>query len=81
METLIVHWNVDPAILRIGGFELRWYSLLFVAGFVLGWFIFQGFFRREKTGSRSKKRRDRNRLVFFELMYWEQRVLLLRPSC
>ena len=52
METLIVHWNVDPAILRIGGFELRWYSLLFVAGFVLGWFIFQGFFRREKIGEK-----------------------------
>jgi prolipoprotein diacylglyceryl transferase len=52
METLIVHWNVDPAILRIGGFELRWYSLLFVAGFVLGWFIFQGFFRREKISEK-----------------------------
>ena len=52
METLIVHWNVDPAILRIGGFELRWFSLLFVAGFVLGWFIFQGFFRREKISEK-----------------------------
>ncbi len=52
METLIVHWNVDPAIFRIGGFELRWYSLLFVAGFVLGWFIFQGFFRREKISEK-----------------------------
>ena len=30
MEYLVVHWNVDPAILRLGGFELRWYSLLFV---------------------------------------------------
>ena len=52
METLIVHWNVDPAIFRIGGFELRWYSLLFVSGFVLGWFIFQGFFRREKISEK-----------------------------
>ena len=52
METLVVHWHVDPAIFRIGGFELRWYSLLFVAGFVLGWFIFQGFFRREKISEK-----------------------------
>jgi len=45
---LAVNWNIDPAILHIGGFELRWYSLLFVSGFILGWFIMQRFFRREK---------------------------------
>jgi len=47
METLIVHWNVNPALFQIGGFELRWYSLLFVSGFILGWFIFRWFVRRE----------------------------------
>jgi len=49
MELLAVNWNVDPAILHIGGFELRWYSLLFVGGFILGWFIMRSFFRREKV--------------------------------
>lgn len=47
MELLVVHWNIDPAILHIGGFELRWYSLLFVSGFILGWYIMRSFFRRE----------------------------------
>ena len=52
MELLVVHWNVDPAILHIGGFELRWYSLLFVSGFILGWFIMKSFFQREKINEK-----------------------------
>lgn len=46
-EMLFVHWHVDPVLFHIGSFGLRWYSLLFVAGFILGWFIFRWFFRRE----------------------------------
>ena len=48
MNSLVVHWHVDPAILHIGAFELRWYSILFVSGFILGWFIFSWFCDREK---------------------------------
>ena len=38
---------MSPEIFSIGPISLRWYSLLFVSGFILGWFIFRGFFRRE----------------------------------
>ena len=48
----VIRWHVDPAILHIGSFELRWYSLLFVSGFILGWFIFKWFFQREKIDTK-----------------------------
>ena len=52
MNAFVIHWHVDPAILHIGNFELRWYSLLFVSGFILGWFIFKWFFQREKIDTK-----------------------------
>ena len=46
-DILAIHWNVSPVIFQIGSLGIRWYSLLFVSGFILGWYIFRGFFRRE----------------------------------
>lgn len=43
----VVHWDVSPFIFTIGSFGLRWYSVLFVAGFVLGYQIFRKFFQNE----------------------------------
>ena len=47
MDLLVVNWNIDPVIFKIGAFQLRWYSLLFVSGFILGWYIMKSFFKRE----------------------------------
>ena len=47
MQTLFINWSVNPELLSIGPISLRWYSLLFVSGFILGWFIFKWFFKRE----------------------------------
>ena len=44
---LFINWHVNPEILAIGPLSLRWYSILFVSGFILGWFIFKWFFQRE----------------------------------
>lgn len=49
MIPLFVHWNVDPVIVNIGSFGLRWYSLGFLFAFLLGYYIYNGFCKREKV--------------------------------
>lgn len=40
-------WNADPEIFSVGSLSLRWYGLLFALGFVIGYILFQNFFKRE----------------------------------
>ena len=49
MLPLAIHWNVDPVALHIGSFELRWYSLMFLIAFALGYYIISRMFKREKV--------------------------------
>ena len=42
-----IHWNVDPLIFHIGSFGFRWYSLMFLITFVLGYYILVRMFKRE----------------------------------
>ena len=44
---IVVHWDASPFIFTIGSFGLRWYSVLFVVGFVIGYKMFVNFFKRE----------------------------------
>ena len=52
MSILAINWNVDPELFRIGPFAVRWYGLLFVSGFVLGYWMFTKFFERENVDKR-----------------------------
>jgi len=47
LSLLYINWHVDPILVHLGPIALRWYSLLFVSGFIIGWFIVRSFFRRE----------------------------------
>jgi prolipoprotein diacylglyceryl transferase len=47
LETLAIHWSMNPEIFSLGPLSIRWYGLLFISGFILGWFIFKWFFNRE----------------------------------
>ncbi len=44
-----IYWNVDPIIIHIGSFGLRYYSLGFLLAFVLGYLILSSMFKREKV--------------------------------
>jgi len=39
---------MDPILLNLGFLQIRWYSLLFVLGFVIGYFILQRLAKRKK---------------------------------
>jgi len=45
----VITWNPDPIIVEFGGFALRWYSMLFATGFIIGFFILRSLFEQEKV--------------------------------
>lgn len=49
---LFVYWNMNPEIFRIGGFAVRWYGVLFVSGFILGYWMFTKFCQKERVDTK-----------------------------
>ena len=47
MELLAVVWDFDPTLINIFGFEIRWYSLTWVAALLCGGWLFSYFCKRE----------------------------------
>jgi len=43
-----INWDVNPEIVRIGRFAIRWYGLLFASAFFFGYLIMAKFFKTEK---------------------------------
>lgn len=43
-----ITWNVDPVLFSLGPFQIRWYGLFWALGFLFGYFIMRGIYRREK---------------------------------
>jgi phosphatidylglycerol:prolipoprotein diacylglycerol transferase len=46
-DVLFVRWNVSPYLLHIGHFAVRWYGILFITGFILGYWMFTKFYKAE----------------------------------
>lgn len=47
MHLLIVPWDPNPEIFRIGSFAIRWYGLLFASCFLFGYILMQRMFKNE----------------------------------
>lgn len=45
---LSITWGPSPEIFSLGPIHIRYYSILFVSGFIIGYYIFLWFFKREK---------------------------------
>jgi phosphatidylglycerol---prolipoprotein diacylglyceryl transferase len=48
MAPMAINWTINPEILHFGPIHLRYYGMLFITGFILGYAIFMWFYRREK---------------------------------
>ena len=48
MHFLSIIWDPNIEIFRIGSFSVRYYSLMFVIAFALGWYIMKKIFLNEK---------------------------------
>jgi len=46
-----IHWNIDPEIINIMGFSLRYYGILFAGGMVLCILLLRRMFRKERIAS------------------------------
>lgn len=49
MLTAFIHWNVDPVMLQLGSFGLRYYSLGFLFAFLFGYLVLYKMFQKEKV--------------------------------
>ncbi len=42
-------WNVDPVLVHLGPLQIRYYGILFALGFLIGYYLFRYFFKKEKV--------------------------------
>lgn len=47
MNVLQILWDIDPELVKIGPFSLRYYSVLFAVAFILGFRLMTSMYRRE----------------------------------
>lgn len=43
----MIHWQMNPTVLELGPVQIRWYGLLFLSGFYLGYFFLKWVTKKE----------------------------------
>ena len=57
---VLLHFpNIDPVLVQIGPFAIRWYALAYVATILLGWRYVVGMVRNPKLWTYRPRRRRR----------------------
>ncbi|MEO5909082.1 MAG: prolipoprotein diacylglyceryl transferase, partial [Ginsengibacter sp.] len=49
---LQIRWNINPEIFRVGGFGLRYYSLMFMLAFIVSYYLLSRIFKKENVPQR-----------------------------
>lgn len=50
MSSLIqIIWNINPEIFHVGGFALRYYSIMFALAFICSYYLLTKIYKREKV--------------------------------
>lgn len=53
MNLLYINWDVDPEIINILGFSIKYYGLLFMTGLLLCYFILRKIYKNENLSSQA----------------------------
>lgn len=59
----MIYWDINPDIVRLGPFTIRWYGLLFALGFIIGYQIMTFIFKKE-----NKNVSDLNDLLWYTIL-------------
>ena len=52
MQLAYINWNINPEIFRIGGFSLRYYSVLFALAFFISYYFISSIFKKESVSDK-----------------------------
>ena len=62
---MLIHPNIDPVAIQIGPLAVRWYGLMYLAGFMAGWWLGV---RRIKAGLAPVTREQLDDLLFYAVL-------------
>ncbi len=60
--------DIDPIILRLGPFKIRWYGLMYVLGFIAAWFVVRREIGRRRFAALAARWEDLNGILLLALI-------------